>query len=82
VAADAVPAPGLGLVSAEHVLARSERFLYRPAAPGDGDGIRHRGRSARRRPAQVERQLIRAGDQPADEQVLAFDRGRGHRPVL
>jgi hypothetical protein len=59
VAADAVPAPGLGLVPAEHVLARFERFLYRPAAPGDGDEIRHGGRPARRRPAQVERQLIR-----------------------
>src|SRR5512142_2333441 len=47
VPADAVPAPGLGLVPAERVLARFERFLYRPAAPGDCDEIRHGGRPAR-----------------------------------
>jgi hypothetical protein len=35
----------------------------------------------RRRPAQVEGELIRAGDQPADQQVLALDRRDGHRPV-
>ena len=52
-----------------------------PAAPGDGDEIGHGRRAAGRRPAQVEGVLARAGDQPADQQGLAFDAGGGHRPV-
>ena len=67
----AVPGAGLGLVPAEHVLSGFERFLRRPAAPGDGDEIGHGRRPARRRPAQVEGELVRAGDQPPDQQVLA-----------
>jgi hypothetical protein len=53
----------------------------RPAAPGDGDEVRHGRGPARRCPAQVKGELVRAGDQAADEQVLAFDGGGGHCPV-
>src|SRR4029450_10554489 len=45
------------------------------------DEVAHGGGSVRRRPAQVEGVLVGAGDQPADEQVLAVDAGGGHRPV-
>jgi hypothetical protein len=55
--------------------------FHRPSPACDGDEIRDGGRPARRCPAQVERVLVRAGDQPADQQVLALDPGRGHRPV-
>ena len=81
VPADGVEGAGLALVPAEHVLARSVRFRCRPAPPGDGDEVGHGGGPARRRPAQTEGVLVRAGDQPADEQVLAVDAGGGHSPV-
>src|SRR5262249_57795946 len=81
VSADPVPGAGLALVPSEHVLAGFERFLNRPAASRDGDEIRHGRGPARRCPAQVERQLVRAGDQPPDQQVLPGGGGGGQRPV-
>jgi hypothetical protein len=82
---DGVPAdpgegPDLGLVPAEHVLARFERF-HGPAAPGNGDEVRQGRGPGLRRAAQVEGVLVRAGDQAADQQELPRVRGRGQRPV-
>ena len=53
----------------------------RPPASGDGDEERHRRRGALRRPAQVERQVVRAGDQAADEQEVPRAAGGEQRPV-
>ena len=80
VPADAVPDAGLRLVPAEHVLPGFERFL-RSAAPGDGYEIGHGRGGAFRRPAQVEGQVVRAGDQVADEQEALRAAGGEQRPV-
>jgi hypothetical protein len=53
----------------------------RPPAAGDGDEERHGRRGALRGPAQVEGQIVRAGDQAADEQDVPRARGGGQRPV-
>ena len=81
VPADGVPGAGLALVPAEHVLPGFEGFFCWPAAPGDGDEACHRGEDPGRRVAQIEGELVRAGQQPADEQEVPRARGSDHRPV-
>ena len=77
----AVPGAGLGLVPAEHVLSRFERFLHRPAAPGDGDEVRHGRRAAGRRPAQVEGVAGPGGRSAGGSAGLPRAGGGGQRPV-
>ena len=55
--------------------------FHRPAAPGDGDEVRHGRRPALGCPAQVEGELARAGEQPADQQELPRAAGGDQRPV-
>src|ERR1022692_967826 len=72
---------GCRQVPAQDVLARFEGFLHRPPAPGDGDEVRHGGGPVVRCLAQVEGELVRAGEQPADQQELPRAGGGGQRPV-
>ena len=81
VPADRVPGARLGLVPAEHVFPRFERFFHRPPAACDGDEIGHGGRLVFRGPAQVERQVARPGEQAADQQDMPRAGGGGQRPV-
>ena len=55
--------------------------FYWPAAPCDGDEIRHGRRPAFRRPAQVERVLVFLPVQAADQQELPRVRGGEQRPA-
>ena len=78
---NAVPGAHLGLVPAEHVLSGFERFLAGPAPPGDRHEERHRGRLVFRSPAQVKRQVVRPGEQAADQQDVPRAGGGGQGPV-
>jgi hypothetical protein len=55
--------------------------FHRPAPPGDGDEVGHRGRPALRRPAQVERVRVLLPVQAADQQELPRPGGGDHGPV-
>ncbi len=80
--AERVPGPGLGLIPAEGVLPRFERYFYWPSAACDGDEIGHGRGPAFRRPAQVERVLVLVPvREAADQQELPRVRGPGERPV-
>ena len=76
-----VPGAGLALVPAECVLPGLERLLLPATCARDGDEERHGRRGVFRRPAQVEGQVVRAGDQAADEQEVPRAAGGDQRPV-